>query len=182
MEQNLNRAVESMISAKPDYTGEIIAIIRSPISPSVMRERLEETVHSLKLEKLLNRSLFALSGGEKQKIACASADAIHPDIFVLDEPSSNLDIATIEDLIGVIRHWQSEKKTVIVAEHRLYYLVPYADRILYMKHGSIVREFTGTEFQKLSPDELQGMVADFLPVICLRYRDSEITSSFLSEI
>ena len=98
-----------------------------------------------------------LSGGEKQKIACASADAIHPDIFVLDEPSSNLDIATIEDLIGVIRHWQSEKKTVIVAEHRLYYLVPYADRILYMKHGSIVREFTGTEFQKLSPDELQGM-------------------------
>ena len=122
-----------------------------------MRKRLEETAHSLKLEKLLNRSLFALSGGEKQKIACASADAIHPDIFVLDEPSSNLDIATIEDLIGVIRHWQSEKKTVIVAEHRLYYLVPYADRIFYMKHGSIVQEFTGAEFQNLPPDELQGM-------------------------
>ena len=122
-----------------------------------MRKRLEETAHSLKLEKLLNRSLFALSGGEKQKIACASADAIRPDIFVLDEPSSNLDIATIEDLIGVIRHWQSEKKTVIVAEHRLYYLVPYADRIFYMKDGSIVREFTGAEFQKLPPDELRGM-------------------------
>lgn len=42
MEQNMNRAVESMVSAKPDYTGEIIAIIRSPISPSVMRERLED--------------------------------------------------------------------------------------------------------------------------------------------
>ena len=84
-----------------------------------MRKRLEETAHSLKLEKLLNRSLFALSGGEKQKIACASADAIHPDIFVLDEPSSNLDISTIEDLIGVIRHWRYEKKTVIVAEPAL---------------------------------------------------------------
>ena len=122
-----------------------------------IRERLEKTVRDFRLEKLMGRNIFHLSGGEKQKIACASADAIHPDIFVLDEPSSNLDIATIEDLIGVIRHWQSEKKTVIVAEHRLYYLVPYADRILYMKHGSIVREFTGTEFQKLSPDELQGM-------------------------
>ena len=122
-----------------------------------IRERLEKTVRDFHLEKLMGRNIFHLSGGEKQKIACASADAIHPDIFVLDEPSSNLDIATIEDLIGVIRHWQSEKKTVIVAEHRLYYLVPYADRILYMKHGSIVREFTGTEFQKLSPDELQGM-------------------------
>ena len=141
-----------------DTTSEIVFGCENMALPvPEMRERLEETAHSLKLEKLLNRSLFALSGGEKQKIACASADAIHPDIFVLDEPSSNLDIATIEDLIGVIRHWQSEKKTVIVAEHRLYYLVPYADRILYMKHGSIVREFTGTEFQKLSPDELQGM-------------------------
>lgn len=75
-----------------------------------MTRRLEDTTKSLKLEKLLNRSLFALSGGKKQKIACASADAIHPDIFVLDEPSSNLDIATIEDLIQVIRHWQSEQK------------------------------------------------------------------------
>lgn len=122
-----------------------------------IRERLDKTIRDFRLEKLMGRNIFHLSGGEKQKIACASADAIRPDIFVLDEPSSNLDIATIEDLIGVIRHWQSEKKTVIVAEHRLYYLVPYADRIFYMKHGSIVREFTGAEFQKLPPDELQGM-------------------------
>ena len=106
-----------------DTTSEIVFGCENMALPvPEMRKRLEETAHSLKLEKLLNRSLFALSGGEKQKIACASADAIHPDIFVLDEPSSNLDISTIEDLIGVIRHWRSEKKTVIVAEHRLYYL------------------------------------------------------------
>lgn len=122
-----------------------------------MTRRLEDTTKSLKLEKLLNRSLFALSGGEKQKIACASADAIHPDIFVLDEPSSNLDIATIEDLIQVIRHWQSEQKTILVAEHRLYYLVPLADRIIYMKHGEISKEFTRQQFQLLSPETLQGM-------------------------
>ena len=122
-----------------------------------MTRRLEDTTKSLKLEKLLNRSLFALSGGEKQKIACASADAIHPDIFVLDEPSSNLDIATIEDLMQVIRHWQSEQKTILVAEHRLYYLVPLADRIIYMKHGEISKEFTRQQFQSLSPETLQEM-------------------------
>lgn len=122
-----------------------------------MQKRLEETTESLKLDKLLGRSLFAMSGGEKQKIACASADAIRPDIFVLDEPSSNLDIAAIEDLIGVIHHWQNEKKTIIVAEHRLYYLVPYADRIIYMKHGEICREFTRSEFQALGPTKLQEM-------------------------
>lgn len=54
--------------------------------------RIEKTVGALKIEDLLNRSLFALSGGEKQKIACASVSAMEPDIFVLDEPSSNLDI------------------------------------------------------------------------------------------
>ncbi|WP_312281557.1 energy-coupling factor ABC transporter ATP-binding protein [Oscillibacter sp.] len=122
-----------------------------------MRERLERTTQNLKLEKLLNRSLFALSGGEKQKIACASADATRPDIFVLDEPSSNLDIVTIQDLAGVIRHWRSEGKTIIVAEHRLYYLMPYADRIIFMKHGAICHEFTKQEFQRLQPAELQNM-------------------------
>lgn len=122
-----------------------------------MTRRLKDTTKSLKLEKLLDRSLFALSGGEKQKIACASADAICPDIFVLDEPSSNLDIATIEDLIQVICHWQSEKKTILVAEHRLYYIAPLADRIIYMKRGEISKEFTRQQFQSLSPEKLQEM-------------------------
>ena len=63
-----------------DTTSEIVFGCENMALPvPEMRERLEETAHSLKLEKLLNRSLFALSGGEKQKIACASADAIHPD-------------------------------------------------------------------------------------------------------
>ncbi len=94
---------------------------------------------------------------KSKKIACASADTIRPEIFVLDEPSSNLDIAAIEDLIGVIQHWQAKKKTIIVAEHRLYYLVPYADRIIYMKHGTICRQFTRQELQALRPEELQAM-------------------------
>ena len=58
----------------------------------------------------------------------------------------------LSDVVLKIGGYQKFKATVLS-----YYLVPYADRILYMKHGSIVREFTGTEFQKLSPDELQGM-------------------------
>lgn len=125
-------------------------------APEILN-RLEQTTKKLKLEKLLHRSLFTLSGGEKQKIACASADAIHPDIVVLDEPSSNLDIAGIQDLTNVIRCWQKQGKTVIVTEHRLYYLVPYADRIIYMKQGKISKEFTRQEFQALAPGKLVEM-------------------------
>ena len=122
-----------------------------------MQRRLENTTRALHLENLLNRSLFALSGGEKQKIACASADAIQPDIIVLDEPSSNLDIAAISDLTKVIRHWQVSGKTIVIAEHRLYYLVPLADLIVYLKDGRIARIFTRTEFQSLSPQHLSEM-------------------------
>jgi len=122
-----------------------------------IRERFAKTVRDFRLEKLMDRNIFHLSGGEKQKIACAGVSIMEPDVLVMDEPSSNLDAASILDLRKILAFWKSQGKTIIVSEHRLYYLVPYADRILYMKHGSIVREFTGTEFQKLSPDELQGM-------------------------
>ena len=68
--------------------------------------RIEKTAGALKIENLLNRSLFALSGGEKQKIACASVSAMEPDIFVLDEPSSNLDMKSIRELKNVLREWK----------------------------------------------------------------------------
>ena len=60
------------------------------ISADEINLRIEKTAGALKIEDLLNRSLFALSGGEKQKIACASVSAMEPDIFVLDEPSSKI--------------------------------------------------------------------------------------------
>ena len=63
----------------------------------IVRDRVKCVATQLKLEPLLDRSIFSLSGGEKQKIACGSAAAIDPDIYVLDEPSSNLDAYAIAD-------------------------------------------------------------------------------------
>ncbi len=63
----------------------------------IVRDRVKRVAAQLKLEPLLDRSIFSLSGGEKQKIACGSAAAIDPDVYVLDEPSSNLDACTKRD-------------------------------------------------------------------------------------
>jgi energy-coupling factor transporter ATP-binding protein EcfA2 len=120
-------------------------------------QRMGQAIGGLGINYLMERSLFALSGGEKQKIACASVAAMEPDIFVLDEPSSNLDVASIQDLACMIEKWKQKSKTIVIAEHRLYYLMDLVDRILYMKDGKILRDMTITEFQKILSPELAKM-------------------------
>ena len=105
-------------------------------------QRVRQTAEELHIETLSGRNIFELSGGEKQKIAFASVYAMNPDIYVLDEPSSNLDPESITALQSYIQNIKAQGKTVIVAEHRLYYLADLADKIVYMENGCIARIFT----------------------------------------
>lgn len=98
---------------------------------------MRQTVRELNMEQLLDRDIFELSGGEKQKVACASVSALHPEVFVLDEPTSNLDVNAIEDLKKTLMFWKSEGKTIVIAEHRLYWLTELCDRVVYMKAGKL---------------------------------------------
>lgn len=111
-----------------------------------VRSRVRRVVDELSLTPLLERSIFELSGGEKQKIACGSVGALEPDIVVLDEPTSNLDAEGINTLKNIIRHWKTEGRTIIIAEHRLYFMAGIADRVIYMENGTISEEYSGTEF------------------------------------
>ena len=119
-----------------------------------MYRRIGQVSRDLDMVDLLDRNLFALSGGEKQKIACASAAAMQPAIFVLDEPSSNLDLRSIANLKAVIRKWKEQGKTVVIAEHRLYYLMEVADRVIYMENGRIIKDFPIAEFLKVDTEVL----------------------------
>lgn len=141
-----------------DTTGEIaFGCENIGLPKEEIYRRIGRVTGELKIQKLLDRSLFALSGGEKQKIACASVSAMEPDIFVLDEPSSNLDVATIADLKQVVAKWKAMGKTVIVAEHRLYYLMDIADRVIYLKNGRIEQDMSAAAFGRLGVEQLQAM-------------------------
>ena len=120
-------------------------------------ERVEQTYEEMNIKKLRNRSIFELSGGEKQKIAFASAYAMMPEIYVLDEPSSNLDIYAIDELKENIEQLKSQGKTIVIAEHRLYYLKDVADKIVYMEEGKIKKIFTPDEMIKLKNEERENM-------------------------
>lgn len=69
---------------------------------------VDAAAKELKIENLLGRSIFELSGGEKQKIACASVSALRPQVMVLDEPTSNLDLQAIEELKQTLLAWKAE--------------------------------------------------------------------------
>ncbi len=122
-----------------------------------MERRVTETAKALHIENLLDRNIFALSGGEKQKIAFASVYAMNPEVYLLDEPSSNLDMTAIGELRDHLQLIKSQGKTVIIAEHRLYYLTDVADRIIYLENGRIAGDFTPERFIALSAEGRQGM-------------------------
>ena len=120
------------------------------VEPEYIRKRIKNTINELDIEKLEDRDVFSMSGGEKQLLAFASVYAMNPQIYVLDEPSANLDIAAMEKLSERMKVIKEKGHTVVVAEHRLAWIQKFADRIIYIKEGRIEQEFTSDEFKALS--------------------------------
>ena len=127
------------------------------VPQSQLRLRVAQTARALHIEDLLGRSIFALSGGEKQKIAFASVYAMEPEIYLLDEPSSNLDISSIGALREHLKLIKSQGKTVVIAEHRLYYLMDVADRILCLENGRIAGDWTPVQFRRIPAERRREM-------------------------
>ena len=118
-----------------------------------INKKIKEVKEALKIEPLMNRNIFELSGGEKQKIAIASVYALNPEIFVFDEPSSSLDIDSMKELSNIIDKLKAVGKTIIIAEHRLWYLKNVADRAIYLENGKITKEYSMEEIEDLSEEE-----------------------------
>lgn len=122
-----------------------------------MHKRVAQTISDLKIENLADRNVFSMSGGEKQLLAFASVYAMNPQIYVLDEPSANLDYEAIEKLRKILETVKNGGHTVLIAEHRLSYLYGLADRIVYLKDGCIEKDFTATEFVGITESERIAM-------------------------
>jgi energy-coupling factor transport system ATP-binding protein len=116
------------------YTMEQLAV-----DPAAMRVRLEETLDLLGLADLRRRALRTLSGGQQQRVAIGAALTAHPRVLVLDEPTSALDPASAEDVLAAITRLVHDLGvTVVLAEHRLERVLPYADRVWYLPGNGTV--------------------------------------------
>ena len=134
-----------------DTTSEILFFLENMGTPfETMRERLTDIASFLHIEHLLDRNIFNLSGGEKQMIAIASALASGTEIILFDEPTSNLDVFYIEKIAQVLQKLKAAEKTIIISEHRLYFLKGLVDRALIIKDGKIAHSLSGAEFAGLT--------------------------------
>ena len=109
------------------------------VSYEEMCQRISESLDTVGLTGLDERSPFGLSGGQQQRLSIASALAMHPKILVMDEPTSNVDPIGKEEIFAVAEKLNRERHlTVVMAEHEVEVMAAYADRIIVMDKGEIV--------------------------------------------
>ena len=101
------------------------------VAPQVMRRRVEEVLDQLEIAHLRRRRITTLSGGERQRVAIASVLAMQPQVLVLDEPTSQLDPHTAEEVLTALQKINADLGlTIVLSEHRLERVVQYADRLI----------------------------------------------------
>ncbi len=136
-------------------------------TPEEIRKQVSDTVDALHLQELQARNIFSLSGGQKQLLAFGSVYAMGPEIFVLDEPTANLDQDAIARLHDQIAGLKRQGRAVVIAEHRLYFLTDLIDQALYLRDGVLERTFTREQFCALTDREREALgLRTLIPAGC----------------
>ena len=113
-----------------------------PLQLGLPRDEVEslvsEVANHLRIDKLLDRPPYSLSGGEKKRVAIAAIVAMHPRVLLLDEPTSALDPRSQVWLLDVLDEWKREGRTVVMATHDLSAAAEAADRIVVLSEDHAV--------------------------------------------
>ena len=122
------------------------------IAPEIMRKKVQELLDLFKLHELKDKNPFELSGGQKQRVALASIVALDPEVIILDEPTSQLDPQSTEEVFEIIAMLKQQGKTIIVVEHKVDLLAEYCDEIILLENGQIM--MNGPAHQVLSDPDI----------------------------
>lgn len=101
-------------------------------------QAIEKAIQLTNTEKLVNKLMTRMSGGEQQRVYIACAIAQETDILLLDEPTTHLDLQTQIDILDLMKKLKDTDKTIIVVLHDIVQALSIADKIILMKDGSIV--------------------------------------------
>ena len=122
-----------------------------------IRQRVDEAFRVFHLERLKDRNVYELSSGERQLISILSAWAMDTDVFLLDEPTANLDFAATQQLKTVLLELKAQGKTLLLSEHRLYYLDDIADEYWVMSDGEIKERYSADEAKAFTREQREAL-------------------------
>lgn len=137
------------------FTGEVLSELafrgeNYGEDPDAIRAASNAALEKIGIEHLREARFDQMSGGELQKVACAQALVAGTQVLLFDEPTSNLSPEAIKDFTKLLAELKAEGHTIVVAEHRLYFLRGLADQVFILTDGEITNRFTGEEFFQMS--------------------------------
>lgn len=107
------------------------------MQPEAMQAKVDEILELLDLKKLRNRIIDSLSGGEQQRVAIGTALSLEPSILVLDEPTSQLDpLSAQEVLLALKRLNETLGLTILISEHRIERIISFVDNLVYLQKNT----------------------------------------------
>jgi energy-coupling factor transport system ATP-binding protein len=112
------------------------------VEPAEIERRVEEIMKLTKIEAFRDRDPYQLSGGQQQRVALAAVLVMNQDVFVIDEPTSQLDPQSTDDVFEIIQLMKDMGKTIVLVEHKMEQIAEYADKVVVMDRGEIVMEGT----------------------------------------
>ncbi|MEM3139258.1 MAG: ABC transporter ATP-binding protein, partial [Archaeoglobaceae archaeon] len=127
-------------------------------------DRVVEVIKMLNLEEFSMRDINELSGGQQQRVFIARALAQEPEILLLDEPTSNLDIKVQLEVLDIIKEVVKKREmSAIMAMHDLNLASRYSDKIIMMRDGKIFA--VGEPSQVLTPENIKSVYGVEVEVI-----------------
>ena len=125
---------------------------------ATIRLRVAEMASYFGIQQWFYKNVVELSGGQKQLLNLAAVMAMHPSLLILDEPTSQLDPIAASDFLETVKKINRDiGTTVLLTEHRLQDIIPYADRIFVMDEGGVFMEGTPREIGTALGREKHGM-------------------------
>lgn len=153
-----------------------------------IRDRVDKIMELTNITYLKDKNPFELSGGQQQRVAFASVLVLEPDVFVIDEPTSQLDPKETERVFDIIQKMKEMGKTIILVEHKMELVAQYCDEVLILEEGQLIR--TGEKHEVLSEIGLMEkgvmlpqtvLLADKMRQRGLKIRDKIITEDEMLE-
>lgn len=144
---------------------------------ATIRLRVAEMASYFGIQKWFYKNVSELSGGQKQLLNLASVMAMHPSLLILDEPTSQLDPIAASDFLETVKKINRDiGTTVLLTEHRLQDIIPYADQVFVMDKGTLFLEGTPREIGTKLKEQHHGMFLSMpVPMQIYAGTDSSLT-------